>query len=233
MVLMQILVNAPKFICLLALVAIVSCVKTGSQSSVGKDVSDQTPSQKDIVADTREPNAGTSATSTPTDEFFLNFRYPWVPDKKNDYFKRSGAVSLLNGKLSEDKANGSDEYKDYDVRVEQHQIDLTGDGKDETIISLSIGLPDRSYPSCLFVFSRSGSKPQLIWQYEGGKYDVKGFKSFYKNETGQLIVEEFDISDSPLCCPKAFIRSRFDWNNGTFVLVDETTIPHDGNRLNR
>lgn len=224
-------------VCLLLLLA-TSC--TVSRSDDSKNIIETKVPSPTIMNSSGNTKASDSIEKKvgQVSEFFLNFTYPWVPKDQKEYFNDMRTVTFLNGKLIHSESNNdklNDLFSSFDVRLEQYEIDVNQDGIEEIIINLSIGLPDRSYPSCIFVFSKnskSKDKPQLIWQYESGKFDVKGFKNYYSNNIGQLIIEEYDISESPLCCPSAFYRSIFQWSNKTFNLISNSKIPNVGNSRN-
>ncbi len=160
---------------------------------------------------------------------FQNFTHPYIPTKYKEYFGNRKNLVVKNNQIS---SNSNDEADQFDLAVDVNSyIDLTGDNIEEAVLVLSILLPNRAMPSCLFVYTIDNSKPKLLWSYESGKWDVKGFKDVYI-DNNNLVIEEFNGEDSPICCPKSFYKTAFKWDGNSFqVMTNELHSYDKENRL--
>lgn len=159
---------------------------------------------------------------------FQNFTYPWIPTENKKYFGKDSNIKLKEGRIF----SSEDEIEQFDVAAEViAYTDLNDDGIEDAVVSLSILLPNRAMPNCVFVYTIKNSKPLLLWKYESGKRDVKGFKDI-SVENNNLIIEEFNIEDSPICCPRSFYKTFFVWKDNSFQVDKEELLPYvKGNRL--
>ena len=155
---------------------------------------------------------------------FNEFTFPWVPAKQREFFGNRKELSVAGGRLT---AQGDDEASDYDVAIDVEYHELTGDKIEDALVTVSILLPNRAMPSSIFVFTKKDTKVRLLFKYESGQRDVKGFKTVQvENQT--VIVEEYNIRDSPICCPKSFYRTIFEWRANRFELLSDEMLdyPH-------
>lgn len=238
--------SAVKQLWLLLVIASVSCVGIQTTSSRENQLS-KTPDttannsaaantgdvSRDKQTDTKM-SSSSAASVSPTARGgiravdFKNFTYPWFPNKYLDYSDGKKSVSFKGGMFVKPKRGTGDYEAELDDAL---YFDLTGDGEEEAVIGLRVSLSNRANVDCTFVYQMNGKKPKLLWLYESGAKDAKGFKNF-KVEGNVLVFEEFDTTDSPICCPKSFVRTQFVWNGTIFAKILEQTFPNEtGSRL--
>jgi len=197
---------------------LVNC--TVATRSNGKDFDES----RNIAASSASPEPSADLTLSnfePHD--FNNFTFYWIPQKYRAFFGKRDKITLSNGLIVKDFHDEADEY---DVSIETYQLDLIGMRKSEAWVSLSILLPNRAMPTCLFLYDFADKQhPRLIWKIESGESDVKGFKSIYA-EAGKLVVEEFRVEDSPICCPKSYFKSIYRREHDGFRIESRDLLPY-------
>ena len=153
---------------------------------------------------------------------FKNFTYPWPEGlgsgEKSFALKNGERVFVMGGQMGVSLAKA--EY-----------ADVTGDGREEAFLDLSIQTGGSAMPSMIYVYSLENEKPRLLWSFVTGDRAAGGFKKIYA-ENGELIVETFGDNkfennewkfDYPKdkfrgdCCPTAYTKIRFKWNGRKFV----------------
>lgn len=155
---------------------------------------------------------------------FKNFTFPWTKglaskDKKT-FMLRNGEIPFeQKGRMG--VSLGKTEY-----------ADVTNDGEDEALITLSIQTGGSSTPNIVYIYELENKKTKLLWSFDTGDRAIGGFKNVY-SENGSLIVElfgddkfendewKFNYPKSKFkgdCCPTAFTKFRFKWNGKKFVL---------------
>lgn len=157
---------------------------------------------------------------------FKNFTYNWFPNYHSSINKRK--IVLRNGK------NESVEIPKSEIPSDSYQeslanvsyADLTGDGKDEAIITVEVDFYKWS-PMCIFVFTEENKNPKEIWRYETGTIK-RGFRGL-KIENNNLVIEEYDeVHDNPpRCCPKRYFRTTFSWQGNTFKKINEELLEYN------
>lgn len=152
---------------------------------------------------------------------FKNFSFP----ETDSYTK----FTLKNGeKLFEPR-------KEEGIILEDVEFsDLTGDGKEEAILWMSIQTGGSMIPNLVYIYTLKNGKPKFLWGFLSGDRAAGGLKKVY-SEDGKLIVEFFgdtkfienknefkfpsELSEVPrgLCCPIEFTQFYFKWNGKNFA----------------
>lgn len=150
---------------------------------------------------------------------FKNFTYPY-----SDVNDRT--FTLINGK----KPFGKVEDIAFDYNGAEF-TDLTGDLKNEAVITLSVHLAV-SDKNAIYVYTLEDNQPKLLLYFWTGEKAEGGLKGVY-SEDGKLIIETFGESKfendkwnfnlpknnvGGLCCPDIFTRISFKWNGEKFVV---------------
>jgi len=103
--------------------------------------------------------------------------------------------------------------------------DVTGDGKEEAIISFRIDTDGSMGVSRVFIFTLEKRTPKVILDWESGDRAQGGLRAMFA-KAGKLWVETYgvgtnlDNDDSSeftgLCCPRHFTRTHYKWHDGDF-----------------
>ncbi|MCA1640257.1 MAG: hypothetical protein LC768_18375 [Acidobacteria bacterium] len=116
--------------------------------------------------------------------------------------------------------------------------DLTGDGKEEAILTLSIQTGGSAIPELIYIYTLQNSKPKMLWGFMTGDRAEGGLKEVYA-ENGELVVELFGVDKfennewkfnlpkegaGGLCCPTVFTKFRFKWNGRNFALIGKPEL---------
>jgi hypothetical protein len=98
--------------------------------------------------------------------------------------------------------------------------DISGDGIDEAIVSLSVEDDGSQARDAVYVFTLERARPKVIYFMESGDRAAGGLRQAYA-KGGALVLElwgpgntldDMNNSDrSGLCCPQTFTRSRYRW----------------------
>jgi len=153
---------------------------------------------------------------------FSNFTYPEIEDFPETFTLKNGEKPFKHGEeIGIDL--GRTEYSD-----------VTGDGEEEAILTMSIQTGGSSIPNLIYIYTLENGKPKLLWGFMTGDRAGGGLKKVY-TENDELIVELFgkdrfieskNVFDFPneiglkngLCCPTDFTKFRFEWNGKKFVI---------------
>ena len=142
---------------------------------------------------------------------FANYAYPWI-------LLNSKAVSTTIRLRSGESAglqNMQQQLKLADVTFG----DVTGDGIDEAIVTLSVRsdglIPDRSWMRSSFVYTLRSGFVALLAVFDSG-FNLRRMAPV----NGQLVIESDEIGDRGMCCPVAIVESHYKWVSGRFVLSD-------------
>lgn len=167
---------------------------------------------------------------------FKNFTYPWFPlyptEKKSVVIKKQ--IVLRNGE-SEIKTFPALRYGGPESAIYQESLadvsyfDLTGDGKDEAIVTVKVEL-NRWFPQCIFVYREENGKAKLLWKYELNalNYQRDSFLEWrgHKVINNDLVIEEYPVRFLEVDkCPEQFFRKTFSWDGKTFQEKSRETIP--------
>jgi hypothetical protein len=160
---------------------------------------------------------------------FKNFTYPWYPSGYRPPY-RGRKVTLKNGEYMVDK-RGNDNDVWFGLANVSY-ADLTEDGKEEAIVTVTVNLNPNGSFACTFIYSMSGNAPRLLWKYETGDRAFGGLRSIRVSD-GSIIFEQYDASfnDKPtpcITCPKRFVRSSYRWRGNHFRKIKSETIPYKG-----
>ncbi|HEU0143437.1 MAG TPA: hypothetical protein VFQ47_01510 [Nitrososphaera sp.] len=161
-----------------------------------------------------------------------NFTYPWYPSGYRSPY-RVRKVTLKSGEYVVDERGNENDVLFSLANVSY--ADLTGDGKEEAIVTLTgIFNPNGSY-ACTFIYSMKGNSPRLLWKHETGDRAFGGLRSI-RVDGSNLIVEQYDASfnDKPvpcMICSKRFVRASYRWNGKRFRKTKSETLPYNGNGI--
>lgn len=195
------------------------------QTSMAENSNSTLPQSSPAISPTPSlsPTPTTNENAAISKVDFKNFTYTG-PDEYPETFR------LENGKL---------EIFDKEGRVEEGYFlqevtysDLTGDGEEEAIITISIQTGGSAMPHLVFVYTLENHKPQTLWRFITGDRAEGGLKNIY-GDNGKLVVELFGetrfvngewVSDIPsgkfkgLCCPTLYTKNRFNWDGKKFAV---------------
>jgi hypothetical protein len=172
-----------------------------------------------------EPAGAPGASIRETD--FRNFRYAF-------------------GETSWTLVNGTEgDAGEEELRYELDQIsygDVTGDGRDEALVTITAETGGTMRPHWVFVYGAGARSPELLWAFASGDRAAGGLKRVYA-ESGTLMVEllgknmipsdpetfgAHDDTAQGACCPGTFTRTRYAWNGRAFVLRGPPEVlPYD------
>jgi hypothetical protein len=154
---------------------------------------------------------------------FRNFRYEY----------RGTAWTLVDGTQPD---AGEEE-----LRYEFDEVsfgDVTGDGRDEALVTITAETGGTMHPHWVFVYGAGARRPELLWAFASGDRAAGGLKSVYA-EGGMLVVELLGKGKVPhdpatygaeddtamgACCPSTFTRARYVWNGRAFVPRGEPEV---------
>ena len=146
---------------------------------------------------------------------FSNFTFPAG--------KSVPSITLVNGKLAtaNNKKVGVSEIYLQTVAYD----DVTGDGAKDALVVLGIVSGGSATPHHVYLYSVEEDRPKFLWRFTSGDRADGGLRKVY-GEKGELIVElygkdreiggELFKGDEGACCPSAFTRTRYAWNNNYF-----------------
>src|SRR5258706_3733407 len=143
-----------------------------------------------------------------------NFTYPWYP---SGYKPSQGTrkITLHNGEFIVDRRGNTEDLWFSIANVSQ--ADLTGDGKDEAIITVTANTNPNGSVACVFVYSLRGKRPHLLWKHETGDRAFGGLRAI-QIANRNLIIEQYQTDeDACMPCAKRFVRSSYHWNGQSFL----------------
>ena len=166
---------------------------------------------------------------------FRNFSYPETEELHIPH-TRKRSFMLKDGELPEtrDKQGFVDGMGIYLSSVSYG--DVTGDGKEEAIVTLSIVTGGSALPDIVYIYTMKGSKPRLLWAFVTGDRADGGLRRV-KAENGYLLVELYgnrrilgkdlcaeDKTNRGACCPTFFTRARYKWTGNAFRLASKPKV---------
>lgn len=158
---------------------------------------------------------------------FNNFTYNWFPKNDNIFKKR---IVLRNGENKEVHLEGKkygplgEDYQEQMMNISY--ADLTGDGKEEAIVTVGVSLY-RWTPMCIYIFSERNKKAVQLFKYEVSKWGTDlDFRGLSINN-GRLVIDEFDTAGEPNCCAKRYFRKTIGWNGKTFEEKNLEIFPNE------
>lgn len=171
------------------------------------------------------PAPGPAVSVQETD--FRNFRYEYL----------GTSWTLVDGG---ERSAGEEEWR-YELEGVSYG-DVTGDGRDEALVTITAETGGTMRPHWVFVYGAGSRAPELLWAFESGDRAAGGLKRVYA-DGGLLVVEllgrnmipsdpeSFGAEDDTAqgaCCPSSFTRTRYAWNGRAFVLRGEPEVlPYD------
>ena len=152
---------------------------------------------------------------------FENFEYPHLCfDGNNRPF------TLKNGRYT-NKGGGELDY----ARVKY--ADVTGDGKPEAMVILTIDTGGTAHPHCVFIFSLEDAATKRVkdlWDFETGDRADGGLRRIY-GQDGSLIIERYVLeSNWGSCCSKYFMREKYRWNGHKFQKEQDEKLDNPSRR---
>lgn len=186
-----------------------------------------------IVKNPPPVTANPSAVSPIRKIDFKNFTYPWYP---TDYTPPHGKrkITLRDGEMKVDAAKNTDRL--WASLANVSYAELTGDGKEEAIVTVTTNFDPNGSVACIFVYTLRSEEPRLLWSHETGDRANGGLRSL-RVEGFDLVVEQYDIKfdwakgsyeeGTALCCPKRFIRSHYRWDGEHFGKSKSETLPNE------
>ena len=209
------------FLMIGALVSVSCCTKNQPSSPP----SYSQPSRQESPSSSNEPTV-TPPPVTPTNRIrtidFRNFTYHWYP--KWDYSASTrSTVVLKDGVMEVNAPSEGNEPRSFEF-VNVAYADLTGDDREEAVVTLSIRSGGTSRTHCIFVYTLSGESPELLWVHETGDRAVEGLRNAYIQDRS-LVIEQYD----PLFgnTAKTFTRSYYQWSAKSFRILRTEKIPND------
>src|SRR5262245_53424758 len=166
---------------------------------------------------------------------FRNFSYPeteglHIPHSRKRSFK------LKDGALPETRdKQGFVDGMGIDLSAVSYG-DVTGDGKDEALQTMSIVTGGSALPDSVYIYTLKESKPRLLWAFDTGDRADGGLRRV-KAENGRLLVELYgngkipgkdfgaeDKTNRGACCPMFFTRARYKWTGNAFRLASKPKV---------
>lgn len=154
---------------------------------------------------------------------FANFTYPWTTDRI-DRTNPKKTFTLRNGELpaTRNRRGLIDEMGVFLQNVKYG--DVTGDGVEEAIISLSIQTGGSAIPGIIYIYTLQKGRPVLLWSRSTGDRADGGSRNVYA-ENGRLVVElNSSVGSRGDCCPTQFTRTRYEWRGGRFRQKRKETL---------
>jgi len=157
---------------------------------------------------------------------FANFTYHWIADLGNP----KKTFTLKNGELPATR-NERGLIDKMGVFLQGVKYgDVTGDGVEEAIVSLSIQTGGSAIPGIIYIYTLRKNRPMLLWSRSTGDRADGGLRDVYA-ENGQLVVElNSSIGSRGDCCPTRFTRTRYEWRAGRFRQKRKETLPIPASR---
>ena len=160
---------------------------------------------------------------------FKNFTYPWYPEGYEPPHEGRKAV-LRDGEMRVD-AIPSKKIENVWLTLDNVSYsDLTGDGKEEAIVTVGGVTTFNSGVACILVYTMMEESPKLLWLHETGDRAYGGLRRL-RVENNDLVVEQynskFGVNETPACCPKEFIRSYYRWDGEQFQKIKSEAMPNE------
>ena len=155
---------------------------------------------------------------------FANFTYPWTADLVDPSNPQRRFI-LRNGErpATRDVRGFIDEMGVFLGGVTYG--DVTGDGVEEAIVSMSIQTGGSSIPGLVYIYSFRANRPRLLWYFSTGDRADGGLRGVYA-ENGGLVVElNSPVGSRGDCCPTRFTHTRYEWRGSRFRQRRKETLP--------
>lgn len=158
---------------------------------------------------------------------FKNFTYPVCPNIGRNVLPGTKSISLTNGGLEVSEGDfGNEEPIDFSLSNVAY-YDLTGDGKEEAIVTLTEFLFPQGSSNCTFIYAWEEATPHMIQQYEFGSGARGGLRRISVTDS-ELIIEQYESDRlTAYCCPEKFIRSSYKWDGKQFQLLKKESLKNE------
>jgi hypothetical protein len=144
-----------------------------------------------------------------------NFTYPWYPADTNPPHQ-ARKITLVKGEF-EVEANRKRRIENLSVSFANVSYsDLTGDTREEAIVTISGTETFNSFTGCIFIYTMKRGKLRLLWRHEIGDRGVGGLKDL-KVVNRNLLVEQYE-GNCPGCMDR-WRRVSYRWNGRGFRIV--------------
>jgi hypothetical protein len=210
------------------IVATASCGCTGHRVNQNTTVAESPQPTKSIAAPKVSSSINNPSNSDPIRQIdFKNFTYPWYPSFLKSP-RPTRQVALHDGKFEVIEDQRAD-IKNLMLELEDVSYsDLTGDGKEEAIVTISGVSVFNRFVGSIFLYTVTGKQQKLLWQHEIGDRADGGLRRIAV-EGRFVIVEQYQRSegDGGLCCPKQFVRTSLRWNGLSFERIKKETLTNE------
>jgi hypothetical protein len=116
--------------------------------------------------------------------------------------------------------------------------DVTGDGRDEAMITLYAERGGTESSNDVFIYSLRNGRPVLLWKFETGDRAEGGLIKLYAQD-GKLVVElagknkfvganYYGGDCTGACRPAFFTRTKYQWFRGAFRKRSLENLPFTG-----
>ncbi len=140
---------------------------------------------------------------------FKNFTYDV------DIFEKKEKLTLKNGEFD----RNTEEEKLFFVVTDVVYGDLTGDGKEEAVVTTSMNTGGTGNFSSGIIFTIKKGKPVILTTFEGGDRAYGGIRSA-KIDKGLFILQQNDVGEAGgACCPEFSVTTMFELKGGKLVQV--------------
>jgi len=155
---------------------------------------------------------------------FENFTYP-LPKDLIDPTDRDKTFKLKNGERPETRfADGTVNEMGISLVGKIKYGDVTGDGREEAVIFMSILTGGTAMPGIIYVYTMQGNRPKMLWNLTTGDRAFGGYRNAYV-QNGQLVIELFSPeSGQGNCCSTKYIRTTYDWRGKRFKIKKKRTF---------
>lgn len=192
-----------------------ACQKSAAENSKTETESSPAVSPTPGISITPVPNLNSPIRKVDFD----NFTYSAIDDYGETFTLKNAEKTFKMG-----EEDGIDLFR-------TEYADLTDDGNEEAILTMSIQTGGSSMPNLIYIYTLKNTKPKLLWGFMTGDRAEGGLKKVYA-ENGELVVEtfgdnkfeddkwKFDFPQnrfSGYCCPTAYTKIRFKYNGTKFV----------------
>jgi hypothetical protein len=154
-----------------------------------------------------------------------NFAYPWYPADTNPPYK-TRTLRLRNGEF-EVQGNSKRKIENLSMSLSNvSYVDVTGDGKEDAIVTLGGVETFNSFTGCIFIYTMHRGRLRLSWRHEIGDRAAGGLRRV-KAGARTITVEQYDNQASAMCCPKKYVRSVYSWTGRGFVKIRSQILENE------
>lgn len=156
---------------------------------------------------------------------FRNFSFPICFKSIPEIAPELKKITLKNGKMLLDQGDFglTEQILGFEL-VNVSTKDLTGDGKEEALVTLGVRY-FQGFTSAILLYDLSGRRPRLIWTREFGDAAFGGLRKIEFTDDG-LITEEYGTARARNH-PTSFIRKRYRLKDGKISETESATTEVD------